>query len=199
MTRLTSLARLTGAAALSAALVLGVSGCTAGRTDGGAGPANQQGYVGSKQVVTEIPPADRVPQPTVAGQDLDGKPLASADYAGKVLVLNVWGSWCNPCREEAPALQQASVETAKVAQFVGINTRDSDPAMAQAFVRANGITYPSIYDPAGTTLLAFAKTAPANAIPSTLIIDRKGRLAVRILGPISKITLVTMINDVATS
>lgn len=191
------LARLTGAVVLTAALVFGVSACSTGRTDGGAGQANQQGYVGSTPVVTEISPADRVAQPAVAGQSLDGKPLSTADYVGKVLVVNVWGSWCSPCREEAPGLQQASTETAKVAQFLGINTRDYDPAPAQAFIRANAITYPSIYDPDGTTLLAFTKTAPAKAIPTTLIIDRQGRLAVRILGPISKITLVTVINSVA--
>ena len=112
-------------------------------------------------------------------------------------MINVWGSWCPPCRKEAPALQAASVETAGIAQFLGINTKDLDPAPAEAFVRANKITYPSIYDPSGASLLAFAGDLPPSAIPSTLILDADGRLAVRILGEISTITLVTMVNDVA--
>ena len=112
-------------------------------------------------------------------------------------MINVWGSWCAPCRKEAPDLQAASAETSDIAQFIGITSKDYDPAQAEAFVRAFKITYPSIYDPTGKTLLAFAGQLPPSAIPSTMIIDEQGRLAVRVLGPISKITLVDMINDVA--
>ena len=112
-------------------------------------------------------------------------------------MINVWGSWCPPCRKEAPDLQAASVETKNVAQFVGITSKDYDPAPAEAFVRNFKITYPSIYDPTGKVLLAFAGELPPSAIPSTMIIDREGRLAVRVLSEVSKITLVDMINDVA--
>src|SRR5215216_4540891 len=105
--------------------------------------------------------------------------------------------WYPPCRKEAPDLQAASVETENVAQFVGITSKDYDPAPAEAFVRSFKITYPSIYDPTGKVLLAFAGELPPSAIPSTMIIDREGRLAVRVLSEVSKITLVDMINDVA--
>jgi len=135
--------------------------------------------------------------PVVSGRSLEGTTVSTADYEGQVLVLNVWGSWCAPCRKEAPALQAASARTAEVAQFVGIATKDADPAPAQAFVRANGITYPSIYDPTGATLLTFAGTLPPSAIPSTLVVDREGRLAARVLGPISERTLVDLVDDVA--
>ena len=117
--------------------------------------------------------------------------------SGKVVVINVWGSWCPPCRKEAPDLQAASVETKDIAQFVGITSKDYDPAPAEAFVRSFKISYPSIYDPSGKVLLAFSGDLPPSAIPSTLIIDRQGRLAVRVLSEVSKITLVDMINDVA--
>ena len=100
-------------------------------------------------------------------------------------------------RKEAPALQAASVETKNVAQFIGITSKDYDPAPAEAFVRSFKITYPSIYDPTGKVLLAFSGELPPSAIPSTMIIDRDGRLAVRVLSEVSKITLVDMINDVA--
>jgi thiol-disulfide isomerase/thioredoxin len=114
-----------------------------------------------------------------------------------VLVLNVWGSWCAPCREEAGALQAASVETAKTAQFVGINSRDTAQAPAEAFVRAFKITYPSIYDNDGSVLLHFSGNLPLSTFPSTLIIDPQGRIAVRISGPITKVTLVDLVTDVA--
>ena len=92
--------------------------------------------------------------PEVAGPGAgQRRTLSSKGYPGRVVVINVWGSWCAPCRKEAPDLQAASAETAATAQFLGINTKDLDPAPAEAFVRANKITYPSIYDPSGQTLL----------------------------------------------
>jgi thiol-disulfide isomerase/thioredoxin len=192
----TGLTRLTGAA-LAVLLVLGAAGCTTSGADEQTHSASQTGYVGTKQNLTRIAPADRRPVPTVAGTSLDGHPLSTADYAGKVVVVNVWGSWCPPCREEGPALQAASEQTKGKAQFVGITTRDATPTQPQAFVRANDITYPSIFDPDGKTLLAFAGALPPSAIPSTLILDAKGRLAARVLGPITTITLVDMVDDVA--
>ncbi len=184
------LTRLTGAVAATL-LVVALSGCTSGKA------ANQTGYVGSAQNLTRIAPADRKPVPAISGTSLDGKPIDTSDYAGKVVVINVWGAWCNPCREEMPGLQKASVELAETAQVVGINTRDYDPANARAFVRAQQVTYPSIYNPSGDLLLQFSGLLPPSAIPSTLIIDAEGRLAARVLGSISEITLVDMVDDVA--
>jgi thiol-disulfide isomerase/thioredoxin len=179
-------------------VVLGLlAGCAATGADEQTRSAGQEGYVGVKGNVTQIAPADRRPLPAVSGPSLDGRRVSTADYRDKVVVLNVWGSWCPPCREEAPALQAASVQTADVAQFVGITTKDADPAQPRAFVRVNKISYPSIFDPTGSTLLTFAGTLPPSAIPSTLIVDRQGRLAARVLGPISERTLVSMVDDVA--
>ena len=143
-------------------------------------------------------PSSESELPAVSGLVLGGnKTISTQDFRGKVVVINVWGSWCPPCRKEAPDLQAASVETKDVAQFVGITSKDYDPAPAEAFVRSFKISYPSIYDPTGKVLLAFAGELPPSAIPSTMIIDRQGRLAVRVLSGVSKITLVDMINDVA--
>ncbi len=185
-------------AAAAALTLLVLSACTTTGADEGTRSAGQNGYVGVAQNVTQIPIGDRLPVPVISGPALGGGADVSTDaYDGKVVVVNVWGSWCPPCRSEAPDLQAASVETADVAQFVGVTTRDNDPATAEAFVRVNKITYPSIFDRDGKLLLNFASILPPSAIPSTMVIDQNGRLAVRILGPITKITLVDIIDQVA--
>ena len=179
------------------AIVLLASGCVADANDPNAA-GGQQGYPDVGRRLTVIPPAERQPVAEVTGPDLDGTgTLSSKAYPGKVVVINVWGSWCGPCRKEAPDLQAASAETVAVAQFLGVTSKDRQPAAAQRFVRETKISYPSIFDPSGQSLLAFSAVLPASAIPSTMVLDREGRLAVRVLGPISKITLVQMINDTA--
>jgi thiol-disulfide isomerase/thioredoxin len=158
----------------------------------------QPGYIGAKGQITRVDPADRKPAPVVSGPALTGnKKLTTADYAGQVIVLNVWGSWCPPCREEAPDLQAAAEQTKGKAQFVGVVVKDTAPAQPEAFVRQFKITYPSIFDPTGAALLPLAGDLPPSAIPSTLIIDGQGRVAVRVLSKITTITLVDMIDDVA--
>ena len=154
------------------------------------------GFIGG-QALTRFAPGERVPAPTVAGPALSGVgTVTTADYPGKVIVLNVWGSWCGPCRKEAPDLVEASKDTAKTAAFVGINIRDPNPEAARAFVRAFQVPYPHIYDPNGRELLKFSGTVPANGIPTTLIIDQQGRIAVRVVGTITRTTLVGMIRDI---
>ena len=176
-----------------------VAGCTTTGADEPTRSANQEGYVGAERSMTLIPPDKRVAAPEIKGAVLgeDKKEISTADLTGKVVVLNVWGSWCPPCRKEAPDLQAASEQTAKVAQFIGLNTRDFDQAAPIAFNRSNDITIPSIWDPNGTALVALADTLPPKAIPSTLVIDKEGRVAARIVGPVTKTTLVDMVTDIA--
>ena len=184
------------AAVLAATLI--VVSCARTGADEPTRGAGQVGYPTVARNLTRIPPEQRLELPIVSGPALgSNRTISSQDYRGKVVVINVWGSWCPPCRKEAPDLQAASVETKDTAQFIGITSKDYDPAPAEAFVRSFQITYPSIYDPNGKVLLAFAGELPPSAIPSTMIIDRQGRLAVRVLSEVSKITLVDMINDVA--
>jgi thiol-disulfide isomerase/thioredoxin len=184
------------AAALVAMLIL--ASCARTGADEQTRSAGQVGYPDVPRNLTRVPPDQRKELSTVSGLALgSNQTISTQDYRGKVVVINVWGSWCPPCRKEAPDLQAASVETKDIAQFVGITSKDYDPAPAEAFVRSFKITYPSIYDPTGKVLLAFAGELPPSAIPSTMIIDRQGRLAVRVLSEVSKITLVDMINDVA--
>lgn len=157
---------------------------------------SQTGYIGG-QSLTRVPPADRRPAPIAEGPALDGEgTVSTADDSGKVVVLNVWGSWCAPCRKEAPDLAAASRDAADVARFVGLDIRDYDRAPAQAFVRTFKVPYPSIYDPRGAELVKFTDLPP-NGIPSTLVIDRQGRVAVRVVGAVTRTTLTQIITDTA--
>jgi thiol-disulfide isomerase/thioredoxin len=179
-------------------ILLIFAGCSAKDPNAPVSGGGEQGYPDVGRRLTQIPPGQRRVAPEVSGPALgSGRTLASTAYPGKVVVLNVWGSWCGPCRKEAPDLQAASEQTKDLAQFIGINTKDRSEAPAEAFVRAEGLTYPNIYDPDGKTLLALAGELPPSAIPTTMILDRQGRLAVRVLGEISQVTLVAMIHDVA--
>lgn len=177
-------------AAVATLCLLSLAGCSPT-------PAAEGGFVSGDGSLTRIAPQDRQPAPHLTGSDLDGKPLDSATFAGKVVVYNVWGSWCAPCRAEAPALIAAAEQTSDTAQFVGINTRDLDPAPAQAFVRSHNITFPSFYDPRGELLLDFGSQLSPNAIPTTVFVDTQGRLAARVLGEITESTAVGLIADIA--
>ncbi len=180
-----------------AALVVAVLLVLAGCSDDNTGDVGQ-GFVSRDGIINRVAPDQRKPAPEISGAALGSDTtITTADYAGKVIVLNVWGSWCAPCREEAPALVAASARTKDTAQFVGITIRDTAPAQAEAFVRANKITYPSIFDPDGKALLPLAGDLPPSVIPTTLIIDEQGRIAVRVLNTITETTLVDLIDDVA--
>ena len=176
--------------AAGAVLALALAGCGAPTTGTG-------GFVTGDGSITVVDADARRPAPAIAGTTLDGASWSSEFAAGKVIVYNVWGSWCPPCRAEAPALQSAAEATADRAVFVGLNTRDLDPAPARAFVRDAGLTYPSLFDPAGSLLLGFAGDLPPSAIPSTLIVDAEGRVAARVLGATTESTLVGLIDDIA--
>ncbi len=134
--------------------------------------------------ITEFAPGQRASVSSVEGTTLDGKQLQLADYAGKVVVLNVWGSWCTACREESPELGRLARSKAfKDVQFVGLDVKD-DQASAASFASFAGMSYPHLFDPQARTL-AELKVVPPSAIPSTLIIDRSGKVAVRIIGAIN--------------
>ncbi|MDT7670892.1 MAG: copper transport protein, partial [Pseudonocardiales bacterium] len=145
--------------------------------------------------VTIYPAASRAQAPDVRGQTLDRDRLALADLRGKVVVVNVWGSWCQPCRKEAPDLARAAREMApQGVRFVGIDARDSDAA-ARAFVRSFNIPYPSLIDDDGRLTLEFAGVIPLSAVPSTVVIDRKGTIAAKVVGIITYGTLRGLIDD----
>lgn len=141
--------------------------------------ASDQSFVSGNGIVTFIPANDRVSAPKVSGPTLTGESFQAP--FGRALVLNVWASWCSPCRAEAPALQELSIKHPEI-QFIGVLTRDNLVA-ARAFVERFGITYPTLTDDA--ILANFSGLLSVNAIPTTLVIDRNGNLAARISGEIT--------------
>ncbi|MFB6639457.1 TlpA family protein disulfide reductase [Streptomyces chartreusis] len=187
----TALLATTGAA--TAALVL--SACTSGGTSGGGGDTN---FVTGNNGVDTVAQGKRAAAPALSGETIDGKQLDTASYKGKILVINVWGSWCPPCRAEARNFQTVYEDVkGQGVEFVGINTRDTSTTPAKAFEKEFGVTYPSLYDPTGKQMLRFKKgTLNPQAIPSTLVIDREGRIAARALMPLGEDTLRSMIKPV---
>lgn len=182
---------LLAATAVAGALTLSACGGD-GSKAGGGGNTN---FVTGSGGISTVAKADRKAAPKIDGTTLDGERLDIADFKGKVVVLNVWGSWCGPCRAEAKHFAKVSEDTKdQGVEFVGINTRDSQKAAALHFEKDYGVTYPSLFDPTGKLILRFPKgTLNPQAIPSTVVIDRDGRLAARTLAALDETKLRKMI------
>jgi len=175
--------------------VLSAAACSSSSSSTSKDGAN---FVGGNGEIITVKPADRKDAPALSGKTVDGGTASLAAYKGKVVVINVWGSWCAPCRAEAPNLAEvAKADAAKGVQFLGINTRDTDAANAASFDKRFGITYPSFYDPYGKLILQFPKgTLNPQAIPSTLVVDRQGRVAARVLKALSTAELHQLIDPI---
>jgi peroxiredoxin len=133
--------------------------------------------------------ADRKKLGDLGGESLmePGKQIKLSDYAGQVVVLNIWGAWCGPCRSEVSEFQQLyDAKKADGLQVLGIDVRDDVRSQPEDFVRNQKLTYPSIYDPPGRSLLSL-KGYPRNTVPSTIILDRQHRVAaVYLIGILAK-------------
>ncbi|WP_350280728.1 TlpA disulfide reductase family protein [Kribbella sp. HUAS MG21] len=182
------------AVAVVAGLLLAVTACSSGQ-DAAQNRQGQAGFVSGNGNVSVFAAADREQAPALTGETLDGKTWTLSDQVGKVVVLNVWGSWCPPCRKEAPDLVAASKELGPSVQFIGLNTRDLDKAPARKFVKEFGVPFPSIYDPNGKALLRFRGQISPAAIPTTLVIDKNGKVAGRVVGEVTKQTLLGMVAE----
>ncbi len=172
------------AAALAAAALL-LSGCTTDTLAAQYRAGTGQNYIAGDGSITEIALDHRGPAISFAGKTENGDAVSSKDYAGKVLVVNFWYAGCPPCRVEAPDLEALYKKyQPQNVGFLGVNLYDSASTVL-GFAKDHDITYPSVLDrDTGSVLLAFSGTVPPKATPTTLVIDKKGRVAARILGAI---------------
>ena len=135
---------------------------------------------GGKTDITYDPPASRGRPGPLSGPSLadPAKTISLSDFDGKVVVINIWGQWCGPCRAEITELQKVydATRDAGVA-FLGIDVRDNDIDAPRDFVADRKVTFPSIYDPAMRTMIAFGGRYPTTVIPSTVVLDREHRVA----------------------
>jgi thiol-disulfide isomerase/thioredoxin len=159
---------------------------------------SNKGYIAGDGSVTEIPVNERAEPISFGGVTEDGSEFDSADFDGQVMVVNFWYASCAPCRAEAPQLQSLwETYSPEKVQFVGINVYDQ-PDTAISFNDTYGITYPSIIDVnSGAAKLAFTGTVPAKAVPTTLVLDKQGRVSARVLGELpDESILSTLIREV---
>jgi thiol-disulfide isomerase/thioredoxin len=176
-----------GLVALLAAVAL--AGCSQEAAD----PGDSAGFVEGDGTSVILPVDQRKPAPVLTGTDLNGEPVDTSTWEGNPGVINVWASWCAPCRAEAPELVAVAKQNPDV-NFLGLDTRDSD-APARAFVEKFNIPYPNLPDPDGQLVLQFSDSLPPQAIPSTLLVDAQGRVAGRFLGAVEAGELDAAIQD----
>lgn len=180
--------------AVIVALLLTAAGWSLFPNDDGPAPVARDGGI-----IEQFPVEERATVGPLAGRTIEGGRFDSSTVNGQVVVYNVWGSWCSPCRKEAPDLKRLSEELhAQGVRFVGIDVKDND-ASAVAFQREFDIKYPSISTAdSGQALVALGAAVPLGAVPTTVVIDREGRAAARIVGIASYYTLKGLIDDVLT-
>jgi len=185
-------------AASALAAVLLVAGCSTG-TDAVVAGSDFQFVAPNGEVRIRYDGADRKVVKGLTGPNLlePEKSVQLSDYEGKVVVVNIWGSWCPPCRTEAPEMQKVYDETKESGvQVLGIAVKEHSPEPGQDFIEGRKLTYPSIYDSSGRTLLVF-KGYPPNAVPSTIVLDRQHRVAAVFLEGLLAADLLPLVKELA--
>ncbi|WP_309074858.1 TlpA disulfide reductase family protein [Paenarthrobacter sp.] len=189
---------LTAGGVLLAGLTMGLSACA--QEDSLAKQAkagDNKNYVAGDGSVTEFAKADRSAPVALKGTLFNGQTVKPEDLLGKVTVLNFWFAACAPCRIEAPQLEALHLDFKdQGVQFFGVNLRD-EQATAEAFDKTFNITYPSFNDKDGAVLLSVSGIVPPGAVPTTLVLDKEGKVASRVLGEIEKSTLKALITSAA--
>lgn len=143
--------------------------------------------------------SERQEIPEIAGEDLfdEDAEISVSDFAGEVVVINLWGQWCAPCRTETSELQEVYEQTQdQGVQLLGIDVREQGRSAPQDFMRDRDLTYPSIYDPSGRSLLGLSGY-PRNVVPSTIVVDRQQRVAAVFLRDLLASDLLPVVRDVA--
>ena len=171
---------------VAALAVLLVAGCSTGDDAVDVNNGGEFRFVAGTPDGEVIPQDERATAPEFSGTLLGGGEFDSASLEDSVAVLNFWGSWCAPCRVETPQFQDVYADVRdEGVEFLGLNVKETDQQFALAFVDRFGIQFPSLYDPRGEVALAF-RDYPANAIPSTIVLDRQYRVAAVYTGEVAQ-------------
>jgi thiol-disulfide isomerase/thioredoxin len=189
--------RLAFVAAAVAGLLVG---CSSGDDAVAQGGTFEFVAPGGKTDIYYNPPDHRGRPGPVAGPELmdPSRTVSVDDFAGRVVVINVWGQWCGPCRAEVSQLQQVYNATrGDGVTLLGIDVRDNNRQAAQDFVKDRNVTFPSIYDPAMRTMIAFGGKYPTTVIPSTLVLDRQHRVAAVFLRELLAADLQSVVQRIA--
>lgn len=183
-------------AGLAAVSVLALAAC-APESDSLADQAgDEKGYISGEGVITQLPSSERGEPVVFSGELLDGSAFSLEDWRGGPVVINLWYAACPPCRTEAPELQSVYDEyQADGVRFLGVNVRDQAPA-AEAFIRNFSLTYPNVLDSKNEVVTALHGVLPPQATPSTVVLDRDGRAAARVVGAVDASTLSGLLDDV---
>lgn len=189
--------RMLSVAAAALATVLLVTGCSEDPLAEQYKEGSSKGYIAGDGSIMEIAEADRGETVEFSGTTASGDEISSADLIGDVVVVNFWYASCAPCRAEAPILDEVYDEYADDGvEFVGVNLRDQ-PGTARSFNETYDVGYSSIIDVnSGSVKLAFADTVPPNSVPTTIVLDKKGRVSARILGAVPDTSILsTLVGD----
>ncbi|MET1006006.1 MAG: TlpA disulfide reductase family protein [Propionibacteriaceae bacterium] len=162
----------------------------------GGGDLGSQVRADDEVLVLQVPPDERETVQPFEAADLDGDAVDESLLAGQVTVVNVWGSWCAPCREEAPALRRVAAQyDGRGVGFLGLNVREDDSS-ARAFERRFRIPYPSVRsDDSPRVALAFGGRLSTTAVPMTVVVDDRGRVAATVVGKVTEATLRGLLDD----
>ena len=166
--------------AVLAALTVVLAGCSTGDDAVAQGGTFEFVAPGGQTEIFYDPPESRRQPGELSGPSLidSAKTLSLDDFRGQVVVVNIWGQWCGPCRAEIGELQQVYDATHRDGvAFLGIDVRDNNRDAASDFIVDRKVGYPSIYDPSMRTMIAFGGKFPTTVIPSTLVLDRQHRVA----------------------
>ncbi|ANZ37479.1 alkyl hydroperoxide reductase [Lentzea guizhouensis] len=164
-------------------LLLLLSGCTVGKDASQVGGGDFYLVAPGGQVKIRYAPAERKELKGLEGESLlePGKTVRLSDYAGKPVVINIWGAWCGPCRTEAPEMQKLFDAGTQV---IGVDVKETSPEHPRDFMNSRKLTYPSIYDPSGRSFINVFKGLSPNVVPSTFVIDKNHKVAAVFLQPV---------------
>ncbi len=177
-------------------LVLLVSGCTVGKDAAQVGGGDFYLVAPGGQVNIRYAAAERKELKGLEGESLlePGKTVRLSDYAGKPVVINIWGAWCGPCRTEAPEMQKLFDGGTQV---IGVDVKETSPEHPRDFMNDRKLTYPSIYDPSGRSFINVFKGLSPNAVPSTFVVDKNHKVAAVFLQAVLESDLKAVVGELA--